>query len=60
MLVQVTQDALDVKLVIIQRVGEDEDIVEVDHYEDVSHVSEDVIYKHLKHNRGIGEPHWHN
>jgi len=30
-------------LVIFKRVGEDEDVVKVDHYEYISHVSEDVI-----------------
>ena len=37
----------DVDLMIFQGIGEDEDIVEVDHYEDVSHVSEDVIHEGL-------------
>src|SRR5882672_1816574 len=45
---------------VFKGVGEDEDIVEVDHYEDVSHVSEDVIHKGLERSRSIGESHGHN
>ena len=45
---------------IFQGIGEDEDIVEVDHYEDVSHVSEDMIHEGLKCSRCIGETHGHN
>jgi len=47
-------------LMIFQRIGEDEDIVEVDHYEDVSHVSEDMIHEGLKCSGCIGETHGHN
>src|SRR5882672_4145106 len=57
---QTFQDALDVDLMIFQGIGEDEDIVEVYHYKDVSHVSEDMIHKGLKHSGGIGESHGHN
>ena len=35
-------------------------IVEVDHYEDISHVSEDVIHESLECSRGISESHRHN
>src|SRR5882672_525203 len=45
---------------IFKGVGEDEDIVEVDHYEDVSNVSEDVIHEGLEHSGSIGESHGHN
>src|SRR5712664_4266947 len=45
---------------IFQRIGEDEDIIEVDHYEDVSHVSEDMIHESLERSRSIGESHGHN
>jgi len=34
-----------VNLVVFQRVGKDEDIIGVDHYKDVSHVSEDMLHK---------------
>jgi len=39
---------------------EDEDIIEVDHYKDVSHVSEDMVHEGLERSGGIGEPHGHN
>jgi len=39
---------------IFQWVREDEDVIEVDHYEDISHVSEDVIHEGLEH--CIGSP----
>src|SRR5882672_6683040 len=45
---------------IFKGVGEDEDIVEVDHYKDVSHVSEDVIHEGLERSGSIGESHGHN
>src|SRR5467141_5148160 len=50
----------DVNPMIFKGVGEDEDIVEVDHYEDVSHVSEDVIHEGLERSRSIGESNRHN
>ena len=59
-LAQPIQDMSDVNLVVFQRVGEDEDIIEVDHYEYVSHISEDVVHKGLKRSRCVGEPHRHN
>jgi len=37
-----------------------EDIVKVDHYKDVSHISEDMIHEGLEHSRRIGESHGHN
>ena len=45
---------------IFQGAGDDEDIIEVDHYEDVSHVSEDVIHEGLECSRSIGQSHGHN
>src|SRR5882672_221025 len=45
---------------IFKGIGEDEDIVEVDHYKDVSHVFEDVIHEGLEHSGSIGESHGHN
>src|SRR5712664_163720 len=59
-LAQTFQDASDVDLMIFKGIGEDEDIVEVDHYEDVSHVSEDVIHEGLKRSGSSGESHRHN
>ena len=59
-LVQPIQDTLDVNLVVFQRIGEDEDIIEVDHYEDVGHILEDMVHKGLKHSGCIGEPHRHD
>ena len=53
-LVQMFQDASDVDLMIFQGIGEDEDIIEVDHNKDVSHVSEDMIHEGLKHSGSIG------
>src|SRR5467141_58917 len=47
-------------LMIFKGVGEDEDIVEVDHYEDVSHVSEDMVHEGLECSGSIGESHGHN
>jgi len=38
----------------------DEDVIRIDHYKDISHVSEDVVHKHLKHSGCIGESHWHD
>src|SRR5882724_1839604 len=45
---------------LFQRVGEDEDVVEVDHYEDISHVSEDVVHEGLEHSGCVGESHGHD
>src|SRR5882672_3956051 len=45
---------------IFKGIGEDEDIIEVDHYKDVSHVSEDVIHEGLERSGSIGESHRHN
>src|SRR5882672_6927383 len=59
-LTQMFQHASDVDLIIFQGIGEDEDIVEVDHYEDVSHVSEDMIHEGLEHSGSICESHRHN
>src|SRR5712664_2284659 len=59
-LVKSFQDQLDVDLMIFKGIGEDEDIVEVDHYEYVSHVLEDMIHEGLKCSRSIGESHGHN
>ena len=39
---------------------EDEDVIEVDYYEDISHVSEDVVHEGLEHSRCISEPHQHD
>src|SRR5882672_9981396 len=59
-LAQMFQDVSDMDLMIFKGIGEDEDIVEVDHYEDVSHVLEDMIHEGLECSRGIGESHGHN
>ena len=59
-LAQMFQHASDVDLMIFQGIGEDEDIVEVDHYKDVSHVSEDMIHEDLEHSRSVGQSHGHN
>src|SRR5882672_3021836 len=59
-LAQTFQHTSDVNPMIFKGVGEDEDIVEVDHYEDVSHVSEDVIHEGLERSGSIGESHGHN
>ena len=53
-LAKALQYASDMDLMIFQGVGEYEDIIEVDHYEDISHVSEDVIHEGLEH--CIGSP----
>src|SRR5882724_6801094 len=47
-------------LMLFQRVREDEDVIEVDHYKDISHVSEDMVHEGLKCNRSIGKSHWHD
>src|SRR5882672_5455176 len=57
---QTFQDTSDVDLMIFKGVGEDEDIVEVDHYKDVIHVSEDMVHEGLECSGSIGEPHGHN
>src|SRR5882724_7101268 len=54
------QDMSDMDLMIFQRVGEDEDVIEVDHYEDISHVSENMVHKCLKRSGCIGESHRHD
>src|SRR5882672_9491935 len=59
-LAQSFQDALDMDLMIFKGIGEYEDIVEVDHYEDVIHVSEDMIHEGLECSGSIGESHGHN
>ena len=59
-LAQMFQDTSDVDLMIFKGIGEDEDIVEVDHYADVSHVSEDMIHGGLECSGSIGESHGHN
>jgi len=58
-LTQTFQDVSDVDLMIFQGIGEDEDVVEVDHYKDISHVSEDVIHEGLERSGSIGESHRH-
>jgi len=45
---------------IFQGVREYEDVVKIDHYEDISHVSEYVIHEGLEHSRSIGKSHWHD
>jgi len=44
LLMKVLQDMSDMNPMIFQWVWEDEDVIEVDHYEDISHVSEDVVH----------------
>jgi len=53
-LMQTFQNFSNVGLMIFKRVGEDEDVIEVDHYEDISHVSEDMINEGLEHSGCIG------
>ena len=57
---QAIQDVSDVNVVLFQRIGEDEDIIEIVHYKDVSHVSEDMVHKGLKCSGCLGEPYRHN
>jgi len=45
-----------VDLVIFQGMEKMRNIVEVDHYEDISHVSEDVIHEGLECSRSIVSP----
>src|SRR5882672_3751914 len=47
-------------LMVFKGIREDEDIIEVDHYEDVSHISEDVTHEGLECTGSIGESHGHN
>src|SRR5882724_560151 len=47
-------------LMLFQRVREDEDVIEVDHYKDISHVSEDMVHEGLKCSQSIGKSHWHD
>src|SRR5882672_2859747 len=54
------QHMSDMNPMIFKGVGEDEDIIEVDHYKNVSHISEDVIHEGLERSRSIGESHGHN
>src|SRR5882724_12065895 len=54
------QDASDVDLMIFQRVGEYEDVIKVDHYEHISHVSEDMVHEGLERSGSIGKSHWHD
>src|SRR5882724_8885413 len=54
------QDTSDMNLIIFQGVGEYEDIIEIDHYKDISHVSEDVVHQGLECSRSIDKSHWHD
>src|SRR5882724_11256416 len=54
------QDSLDMNPILFQLFGEYEDIIEVYHYEDVSHVLEDVVHKGLERSGSIGESHRHD
>jgi len=59
-LVKAFQDASDMNMMVFQGVREYEDVIEVDHYENVSHVSEDVVHEGLECSGGIGKSHWHD
>src|SRR5882724_7534162 len=54
------QDMSDVDLMVFYGVGEYEDVVEIDHYEDISHVSEDVVHEGLECSGSIGYSHGHD
>src|SRR5882724_10879385 len=47
-LTKVLQDTSDMDLMIFQGVREYEDIIKIDHYEYISHVSEDVVHEGLE------------
>ena len=47
----------DVNPMLFQRVRENEDVIKVDHYKDISHVLEDVVNGGLEHSRSIGKSH---
>src|SRR5882724_10625787 len=59
-LAKVIQDMSDVNLMLFQRVCEDEDVVEVDNYEHISHVSEDMVHEGLECSGSVGKSHWHD
>jgi len=54
------QDALDVDLMNLPMNWRYEDVIEIDHYEDISHIMEDVVHKGLERSRSIGKSHWHD
>ena len=47
-------------MMFLLRLGEDEDIVEVDDDEDVRHIGEDVVHQTLERSRGVGKSEGHD
>jgi hypothetical protein len=54
------QDHSDVFMMVVAVLRENEDVIEVDYNEDVSHVLEDVIHEELECCRGIHQSEWHD
>jgi hypothetical protein len=48
----------DVEHVFLGGAGENEDEVEVDKYEPVQHVTENIIHQSMEHSRGVGKVKW--
>ena len=53
------EDLSDVAAVFLNRVREDQDVIEVNNDEEVRHVLENIVHEVLKSSRGIGESHGH-
>src|SRR6266481_1795226 len=54
------EDSSDVVAVFLDRVREDQDVIEVNNDEEVGHVLENIVHEVLKSSRGIGESHGHD
>jgi hypothetical protein len=50
------QDLSYVATVVFHHLGVDEDVIGVDHHEDIGHVVEDIIHEILE---GVGHSEWH-
>ena len=57
---EVVEDFTDMFLVLGRVAGEDKDVIEVDEYEDIEDVVEDVIHEVLERGWGIGEAEGHD
>ena len=52
---KVSEDLLDVLPVLLQRIGVDQDIIQVDNNAVIEHVTEDIVYESLKSSRSISK-----
>ena len=52
------EDLSDMEDMFLRRVGKHEDVINVDEYEPVQHVPENIVYRGLEHSRGFGHSEW--